>query len=65
MITIYKGKYFLYASHNGGYWYSEEMLVWNFLPVKSLPIEYYAPDVLTINDTTYYIASSTVKKNIY
>ena len=65
VITIYKGKYFLYASHSGGYWYSDDMLHWEFLPVRSLPIEDYAPDVITINDTTYYMASSMVKKNIY
>jgi hypothetical protein len=65
VITIYKGKYFLYASHSGGYWYSDDMLHWEFLPVKSLPIEDYAPDVITINDTTFYMASASVKKNIF
>jgi hypothetical protein len=65
VITIYKGKYFLYASHSGGYWYSDDMLHWDFLPVKSLPIEDYAPDVITLNDTTYYMGSSMIKKNIY
>lgn len=65
VITFYKGKYFLYASHSGGYWYSDDMLAWKFMPIKSLPIEDYAPDVITINDTTYYMGSSVVKKNIY
>jgi len=65
VITIYKGKYFLYASHSGGYWYSDDMQEWNFIPIKSLPIEDYAPDVITINDTTYYMGSAMVKKNIY
>lgn len=65
VITIYKGKYFLYASHSGGYWSSDNMLNWEFIPIKSLPIEDYAPDVITINDTTYYLGSAMVKKNIY
>jgi xylan 1,4-beta-xylosidase len=65
VITMYKGKYFLYASHSGGYWNSDDMLNWKFIPIKSLPIEDYAPDVITIRDTTYYMASATVKKNIY
>jgi hypothetical protein len=65
VITIYKGKYFLYASHSGGYWHSDDMLDWKFIPIKSLPIEDYAPDVITINDTTYYMGSAMVKKNIY
>ena len=65
VITMYKGKYFLYASHSGGYWYSDNMMNWKFIPIKSLPIEDYAPDVITINDTTYYMASAAVKKYIY
>jgi xylan 1,4-beta-xylosidase len=65
VITLYKGKYFLYASHSGGYWYSDDMLDWKFIANKSLPIEDYAPDVITINDTTYYAASASTKKNIF
>jgi xylan 1,4-beta-xylosidase len=65
VITIYKGKYFLYASHSGGYWYSDNMMDWKFIPIKSLPIEDYAPDVITINDTTYYMGSSMAKNSIY
>ncbi len=65
VITVYKGKYFLYASHSGGYWYSGDMYDWKFIPVKSLPIEDYAPDIITIGDTTNYIASSSIKKCIY
>jgi hypothetical protein len=66
VLTSYKGKYVLFASHSGGFWYSDDMLSWKFSPVKSLPIiEDYAPDLITINDTTYYIASSGEKNTIY
>jgi hypothetical protein len=41
------------------------MLDWKFIPIKSLPIEDYAPDVITINDTTYYMGSATVQKKIF
>ncbi len=61
----YRDKYFLFASHSGGYWFSNDMLKWEFLPVKSLPIEDYAPDAIAINDTVYYIASSGERKPIY
>ncbi|MDP2193865.1 MAG: family 43 glycosylhydrolase, partial [Alphaproteobacteria bacterium] len=64
-MTMYKDKYILYASHSGGYWSSDDMLEWKHIPIKSLPIEDYAPDVITVNDTTYYMGSSFVKKNIY
>lgn len=61
----YKDKYILFVSHSGGYWYSDDMLAWKYLPVRSLPIEDYAPDAITINDTIYYTASASVKKPIY
>jgi xylan 1,4-beta-xylosidase len=65
VITLYKEKYLLYASHSGGYWYSDNMIDWKFISIKTLPIEDYAPDVITINDTTYYMGSSMAKKNIF
>lgn len=65
VLLRYKDNYFLFASHSGGYWYSDDMLAWNYLPVKSLPVEDYAPDVITINDTTYFTASAGVKKSVF
>jgi hypothetical protein len=65
VILKYGDRYLLFASHSGGYWSSEDMLKWNFIPSSSLPIEDYAPDVITINDTTYYAASAGVIKPIY
>jgi xylan 1,4-beta-xylosidase len=61
----YKDKYILFVSHSGGYWYSDDMLIWKYLPIKSMPVEDYAPDVITVNDTTYYAASSGEKKPLY
>ncbi len=61
----FKDKYILFASHSGGYWFSDDLLKWNYLPVKSLPIEDYAPDAITINDTAYYVASAGERKPIY
>ena len=61
----YKDKFILFVSHSGGYWYSDDMMSWKYLPVKSLPIEDYAPDAITINDTVYFTASSGERKPIY
>ena len=41
------------------------MLNWKFIPVKTLEIEDYAPDVITVNDTTYYMSSAFIKKKNY
>ena len=61
----YKDKFILFVSHSGGYWISDDMLSWEYLPVKSLPIEDYAMDAIAINDTVYYIASSAERKPFY
>jgi xylan 1,4-beta-xylosidase len=61
----YKDKFILFASHSGGYWYSDDMHEWSYLPVKSLPIEDYAPDAIVLNDTVYYTASAAVRKPFY
>jgi len=65
MITQYKGKYFLFASHSGGYWYSDDMLDWKYISIKSLPIERYAPDILIKRDTVFYTSSIKKKEHIY
>lgn len=64
-IRLYNNKYILFVSHSGGYWYSDDLLKWKFLPIKTLPIGDYAPDAITINDTTFFIASSSERKPIY
>jgi xylan 1,4-beta-xylosidase len=61
----YNDKYILFVSHSGGYWVSDDLLGWDYLPVKSLPIEDYAPDAIVINDTVYFAASATDRKPIY
>jgi xylan 1,4-beta-xylosidase len=56
----------LFASHCGGYWYSDDLIDWTFLPIESFPaIKKYAPGVITIGDKIYYLASSGSKDYIY
>ncbi|MCU7552207.1 family 43 glycosylhydrolase [Chitinophagaceae bacterium LB-8] len=65
VMHIYKGKYFLYASKSGGYWYSDDMLNWVYRPSTTLPVEDYAPTVETIHDTAFFIASKGKMKIYY
>ena len=58
----YRDKYIMFVSHSGGYWYSDDLRGWDYLPVRSLPIEDYAPDAIAINDTVYFSASATERK---
>ncbi|MFZ2286976.1 MAG: family 43 glycosylhydrolase [Bacteroidales bacterium] len=61
----YNDKFILFVSHSGGYWHSDDLDVWTYLPVSSLPIEDYAPDAIAINDTVYYSASAAARKPFY
>ncbi|MDR1330565.1 MAG: family 43 glycosylhydrolase, partial [Tannerella sp.] len=54
----FKGKYYLFASKSGGYWSSPDLKSWDFIPTKKIEtIENYAPTILVMNDTLYFMAS--------
>jgi xylan 1,4-beta-xylosidase len=58
LIVLYKDNYYLFASKSGGYWYSSDLLNWNFVPITTaLPIEVYAPAAAVINDSLYFLTS--------
>ncbi|MDR1221686.1 MAG: family 43 glycosylhydrolase [Tannerella sp.] len=54
----FKGKYYLFASKSGGYWNSPDLKSWEFIPsTKIETIENYAPTILVLGDTLYFMAS--------
>ncbi|MDR1600880.1 MAG: family 43 glycosylhydrolase [Tannerella sp.] len=54
----FKGKYYLFASKSGGYWSSPDLKSWDFIPTKKIEtIENYAPTILVLDDTLYFMAS--------
>jgi len=60
VVEYFKGKYYLFASKSGGYWSSEDLASWKYIPCKTIPtLEDYAPTVLAYGDTLYFTASST------
>lgn len=56
LITLYHGDYYLFASKSGGYWYSPDMRDWTLVVPDGLPLEDYAPAVVTIDGRMYYTA---------
>ena len=62
---LFKDEYFLFASKSGGYWYSSNLVDWNFVETHEIPTEEYAPTVIALNDTLYFLASSRQKPTIY
>ncbi len=61
VIEYFKGKYYLFASKSGGYWSSPDLVEWTFVPIKTIStIEHYAPTVLIMDDTMYFMSSLNV-----
>jgi xylan 1,4-beta-xylosidase len=60
-VVLFEDNYFLFASKSGGYWYSSDLLTWNFVPISitGFPIENYAPAAVVINDSLYFFTSSS------
>jgi len=56
MVT-FKGEYYLFASKSGGYFHSADLIHWDLITTKDLPLEDYAPTVVEMKDTLYFMAS--------
>ena len=58
-IVVFKGRYYLFASKSGGYWWSDDLAQWSFVVPTGVPIEAYAPAALALGDTLYFMANNT------
>jgi hypothetical protein len=67
VITLFKGKYYLFSTNQWGYWWSDDMLDWHFVPRKFLKPwhkvydELCAPATLALGDTLLVIGSTYTK----
>ena len=61
-IVRFKGKYFLFTSKCGGFYWSEDLHDWNFHEDRSLDIHGYAPDAAVDGEYIYFCASAYVSK---
>jgi xylan 1,4-beta-xylosidase len=64
-MILFKDKYYLFASKSGGYWQSDDLVDWKFIQTDEIPTEEYAPTVIAIKDTMYFLASSNELSTIY
>ena len=64
VITLFKGDYYLFSTNQWGYWWSEDMLRWHFVPRKFLKPwhkvydELCAPATLVLGDTLLVLGSA-------
>ena len=67
VITLFKDRYYLFSTNQWGYWWSRDLLNWNFIPRKFLKPwhlvydELCAPGTLVIGDTLLVIGSTHSK----
>ena len=53
-LVYFKGRYYLFVSMSAGFWYSEDLLSWDFHADPGLLIYDYAPDVRQVGDHLYF-----------
>lgn len=56
-LVYFKGKYYLFVSMSAGFWYSDDLLHWEFHADPDLLIYDYAPDVRQVGEYLYFCAS--------
>jgi xylan 1,4-beta-xylosidase len=67
VIVLFKGDYYLFSTNQWGYWWSEDLLRWNFVPRKFLKPgvksydELCAPAAWLMGDRLYVIGSTHTK----
>ena len=64
-MVAYKGEFYLFASKSGGYFHSTDLIKWDLITTKDLPLEDYAPTAVVMNDTLYFMASAGAPLKIY
>lgn len=57
VVQIYQGRYYLFASKSKGYWSSEDMQNWRYIPCNVLPIDLYAPTAMVYGGELYWMVS--------
>src|SRR3990172_10080184 len=58
-IVLCKDDYYLFASRSGGYWTSTDLRTWNLIVPTGIDIESYAPAVLAMRDSLFYVPSAS------
>src|SRR5436190_16389174 len=58
-MVVFKGEYYLFASKSSGYFHSTDLINWDLITTKDLPLEDYAPTAVVMDDVIYFMASGS------
>ena len=56
-VVPFEGRYYLFASMSLGFWHSDDLVDWTFVPTPTLPNYDYAPDVRVVDGALVVCAS--------
>jgi len=59
VIVLFQDDYYLFASRSGGYWTSPDLHEWTLVIPEGIDIETYAPGVVAMRDSLFYVPSAT------
>ena len=57
-MIMFKNRYFIFPSMTCGFIYSDDLVNWDFHPLKNLPVYDYAPDVRVVGKHVCFCASN-------
>lgn len=60
-MILYKGRYYMFASMTGGFFWSDDLLNWNYHQNPNLDLYRYAPDAREVNGKLVFCASTRNK----
>src|SRR6187549_3860194 len=49
-MVVFRNEYYLFASKSGGYFHSTDLINWDLITTKDLPLEDYAPTAVIMDD---------------
>ena len=64
-LVYFKGRYYLFASMSGGFYYSDDMIHWDWHENRKLTPFRYAPDVRQVGDWLIFSSSDRNPSEIY
>ena len=64
-LIFFKGRYYLFASMSGGFYYSDDMIHWDWHENRKLTPFRYAPDVRQVGDWLIFSSSDRNPSEIY
>lgn len=57
VVEIYNDRYYLFPSKSKGYWSSDDMQHWEYIPTDVLPVDLYAPTAMIYKGELYWMVS--------